>query len=288
MALKYFKPTTPSRRHTVLVDHSELWAGGPDKKLTTNLTSKAGRNQHGRITVRHRGGNPRRQYRVIDFKRDNHGIVGTVDRLEYDPNRSAFIALVKFDNGDWRYILAPDKVAVGDTIQSGPTAPMKLGNTLQLKNIPQGTFVHAVQISINGKAVLGRSAGVAIQVQGGEKGYVQIKMPSGEIRLVKEECYATVGFVSNIDHKNVKIGKAGRVRHKGFRPAVRGVAMSRIHPHSSGQGKKGKGVIGGPAQDFWGNRLGRRTRKNKSTNKYIVKRRANKSGHKFKKYRTII
>lgn len=288
MALKHFKPTSPTRRHTVLVDRSELWDGSPAKKLTVNLTSKAGRNSHGRITVRHRGGKTRRQYRVVDFKRDNHGVTGFIDRIEYDPNRSAFIALVKYENGDWRYILAPDKLAVGDSVQSGPAAAMKLGNALQLKNIPQGTFVHAVQLTVGGKAVLGRSAGVAIQVQGGEKGYVQLKMPSGEIRLVKEECYATVGFVSNIDHKNVKIGKAGRVRHKGIRPTVRGVAMSRIHPHSSGQGKKGKGVIGGPAQDFWGNRLGKRTRKNKATNKYIVKRRVNKSGRKFKNYRTII
>jgi large subunit ribosomal protein L2 len=289
MAIKRLKPTTPTRRHTILIDRSELSKERPVKSLKTSLTKyHAGRNNTGKLSVRHRGGAGRRQYRQIDFKRDNFGVKGTVDRIEYDPNRTAFIALIKFDNGDWRYILAPDKLAIGDVIESGPESAVKVGNSIPLKKVPQGTFVHAVETELGRGAILGRSAGTSIQVQGGEKGYVQLKLPSGEIRLVKEDCYATVGSVSNADQKNVKLGKAGRKRHMGIRPTVRGVAMSYKHPHGAGQGKKGKGVIGGIAKDFWGNRVGKRTRTNKSTDKYIVRRRTVKSGRKFKKTSTII
>lgn len=288
MALKHLKPTTSTSRHTVLIDRSELADTRPHKPLTKSLKSKAGRNNTGKLTVRHQGGRGRRQYRVIDFKRDNHGVEGVVERIEYDPNRTAFIALIKFENGDRRYILAPDNLKPGAKVVSGPQAPIKDGNALPLKKIPQGTMVHAIELEQGKGGLLVRSAGAAAQVQGGEKGYVQIKMPSGEIRLVNENCYATIGVVSNPDQKNTKLGKAGRKRHKGVRPTVRGVAMSYKHPHGAGQGKKGKSTVGGPAKDFWGNRVGKRTRKNKSTNKYIVRRRTVKSGRKFKKYKTVI
>lgn len=288
MALKRKKATTPSSRHTVSVDRSKLHKGRAKKQLTQSIKGQSGRNNSGQITVRHRSGRGRRQYRQIDFKRDNHGVEGVIERIEYDPNRTAFIALVKFADGDWRYILAPDDVEVGDKVQSGPDAPVRAGNALPLKDIPQGMFVHAVETTMGKGASFARSAGVRAQVQGNDKGYVQLKLPSGEIRLVREECYATVGVVSNTDQKNVKLGKAGRKRHKGVRPTVRGVAMSYKHPHGAGQGKKGKATIGGPAKDFWGNKIGKRTRKNKNTGKYIVKRRNVKSGRKFKKNKTII
>ena len=288
MALKRFKPTTPTRRHTVLIDRSGLHKGGPRKQLTVSMKGQSGRNSTGKITVRHKSGRGRRRYRKIDFNRDNYGVVGTVETVEYDPNRTAFIALIKYENGDWRYILAPDNVEVGYQVQSGPEAPIRDGNAMPLKRVPQGTFVHAIETKLGKGASFARSAGTAAQVQGNDKGYVQLKLPSGEIRLVREECYATIGVVSNPEQKNVKYGKAGRKRHMGIRPTVRGVAMSYKHPHGAGQGKKGKATIGGPAKDFWGNKVGARTRKNKSTDKYIVRRRTVKSGRKFKKTKTII
>ncbi|HEY9886717.1 MAG TPA: 50S ribosomal protein L2, partial [Vampirovibrionales bacterium] len=263
MALKKYKPTTPTLRHTVLVDKSDLWKGAPHKALTRSLKSSGGRNNSGKITVRHRGGAVKKQYRVIDFKRDKRDIPGTVERIEYDPNRTAFIALIKYVDGERRYIIAPEDVNVGDEIISSEEAPIKPGNAMPLKRVPQGTFVHAVEMYPGRGAILGRSAGTAIQVMGSDKGYVQLKMPSGENRLVKEDCYATFGTTSNPDQKNVKLGKAGRKRRKGIRPGVRGVAMSYKHPHAGGQGKSGRTGTGGPKKDAWGNKVGKRTRKDR-------------------------
>jgi large subunit ribosomal protein L2 len=287
MAIKLYKPTTPSRRHTIIVDRSELAKTGPLKSLTRINKKSAGRNNTGRITVRHRGGGVKRKYRTIDFLRDKHGIPAEVEQLEYDPNRTAFLALLKYADGERRYILAPDGVKAGDVLMSGATAPVEVGNALPLERIPQGTMVHAVEMMPGSGAIIGRSAGSSIQVMGGDQGYIQLRMPSGEIRLVRDTCYATIGPASNPDHKNEKLGKAGTKRRKGFRPAVRGVAMSYKHPHGAGQGKSGRHGTGGPAKDMWGNKVGTRTRKHKNvSSKYIVRRRPSK--HKFKKYKTII
>ncbi|MCA9379015.1 50S ribosomal protein L2 [Candidatus Dojkabacteria bacterium] len=288
MALKKFKPTTPTRRHTMLVDRSELSKAAPQKRLLASQKSTAGRNNSGRITTRHRGGGVKTKYRIVDFKRDKQQVAAIVETLEYDPNRSAFLALLKYVDGERRYILAPDGLKVGDQIVSGDKdVAIEIGNTMPLSQIPQGTMVHAVEMWPGKGAIIGRSAGGAVQVMGGDKGYVQLRMPSGEIRLVKEECYATIGNVSNPEHKNQKLGSAGRKRKKGFRPAVRGVAMSWQHPHGAGQGKSGRHGTGGPAKDRWGNKVGTRTRKHRSvTSKFIVRRRPSK--HKFKKYKTVI
>lgn len=289
MALKLYKPTTPTRRHTILIDHSSLSRKQPEKKLTTKIGYNAGRNSRGVITIRHRGGRVKRKYRLIDFARDKHNIPAVVEALEYDPNRTSFIALLKYADGERRYILAPNGIKVGDKLMSGDKAEIKVGNALPLKKIPAATFVHNVEILPGKGGTLGRSAGTFIQIQGGAKGYIQLKMPSGEVRLVREECYATIGSLSNAENKNKKLGKAGRKRKMGFRPTVRGVAMSGgTHPHGDGQGKSGRHGTGGPAKDKWGNTVGTRTRKNKRTNKFIVHRRPNKKGRKSKKYKTII
>lgn len=287
MALKTFKPTSAGVRHSVLIDRSGLKKGRPYLPLTEKLNSKAGRNNQGKITMRHQGGGVKKLYRQIDFKRDNHGIAGVVETIEYDPNRTAFIALIKYANGDRRYILAPDGLKVGEKVMSGENAPIKAGNALMLKDIPQGTMVHAVEMFPGKGAMIARSAGTSIQVMGGDKGYIQLKMPSGEFRLVRETCYATIGTVSNTDNKNVKLGKAGRRRKRGIRPTVRGVAMSTKHPHGGGQGKGGRHGTGGPKKDRWGNPVGKRTRRlRKTTNKFIVKRRQEKN--RFKSYKTVI
>jgi len=287
MALKKFNAATPGSRHAVLIDRSELYSGRPHKALVKNLNSKGGRNNQGRVTMRHQGAGVKKQYRVIDFKRTNHGIEGTVERVEYDPNRTAFIALVKFVNGDRRYILSPDGLKEGDKVMSGAEAPVSTGNALPLKSIPQGTMVHAVEMWPEKGASLARSAGTSVQVMGGDQGYVQLRLPSGEIRLVRETCYATIGTVSNPDNKNVKLGKAGRNRLKGVRPSVRGVAMSIKHPHGGGQGKGGRHGTGGPKKDRWGNLVGTRTRRGKNVNnKFIIRRRQEKN--KFKSFKTII
>lgn len=291
MALKILKPTTPTRRHTILVDYKKDLTPKkkPEKKLTRVVKNFSGRNNKGRITVRHKGGRVKRKFRVIDFKRDKFDVPATVEAIEYDPNRTSNIALLKYADGARRYILAPDGLKEGDEVMAGEKAPIKIGNSLPLKNIPAGSYVHNVKLTKGKGGQLGRSAGTSIQIQGGDKGYIQLKVPSGEIRLVKEDCIATIGRVGNPDIKNVKLGKAGRKRKKGFRPSVRGVAMSGgKHPHGDGQGKSGRHGPGGPAKDRWGNRIGTRTRKNKSTNKYIVQRRTQKTGRKFKKYKTII
>jgi len=287
MALKKFRPITPGTRHAVLIDRSVLSDVEPYKPLLKTIKKSAGRNNQGRVTVRHRGGGVKRLYRIIDFKRDKHDVEGVVETIEYDPNRTAFIALVKYADGERRYILAPDELKVGSRIVAGENAPAEIGNALPLSKIPQGTFVHAVELFPGKGAQLARSAGTKIQVMGGDKGYVQLKMPSGELRLVRETCYATVGTVSNPDQKNVKIGKAGRKRNKGIRPGVRGVAMSIKHPHGGGQGKTGRHGTGGPKKDRWGNLIGKRTRRlKKPTTKFIVRRRPEKNA--FKKTKTVI
>lgn len=288
MALKKFKPTSPGVRHAVLIDRSGLSKTDPHKPLVVSVKRKAGRNNQGRVTMRHQGGGAKTLYRIIDFKRSKNNVPGVVETIEYDPNRTAFIALVKYADGERRYILAPDGLKVGDEVQSGEKdVAIKVGNAMPLKNIPQGTYVHAVEMWPGKGASIARSAGTSVQVMGGDKGYVQLKMPSGEFRLVKETCFATIGTVSNPDQKNIKLGKAGRRRLKGVRPTVRGVAMSIKHPHGGGQGKGGRHGTGGPKKDRWGNPVGKRTRKlRKVTNKFIVRRRTEKN--RFKSYKTVI
>lgn len=287
MALKTFKPTSPGIRHAVLLDRSELSKVRPYKPLTKRVAKQHGKNNRGIITIRHRQAGSKHVYRMIDFKRNKHNIEGTVETIEYDPNRTAFIALIKYVDGERRYILAPDTLKVGDKVMSGEEVGIKVGNALPLKKIPQGIYVHAVEMWPSQGAIIARSAGTSVQVMGGDKGYVQLKMPSGEYRLVKGECYATIGNVSNPDQKNIKLGKAGRSRHKGIRPTVRGVAMSIKHSHAGGQGKGGRHGTGGPKKDLWGNKVGTRTRRNrKTTSKFIIRRRASKN--RFKSYKTII
>lgn len=279
MAVKKYKPTTSTRRHTQLEDRSNLSKDKPQKKLTRGKRNRAGRNVKGRVTVRHRGGGVKRKLRKIDHKKDKVDVPGIVEKLEFDPNRSANIALIKYADGDRRYVLAARGMEVGQSVITGEKAEPNFGNTIKIKNIPTGTPVYDVELIPGKGGQLGRSAGAAIYVQGEDASgkYIQIKMPSGEIRLVPSESYATVGQVGNEEHMNVKLGKAGRKRRLGFRPAVRGMAMhAKEHPHGGGEGK---GVIGGGhagAKDIWGNRIGTRTRKNKSTDKYIIKRRRTK------------
>jgi large subunit ribosomal protein L2 len=288
MGLRKYKPTTPTRRHTALLDNERITKSKPEKSLTVGLNNKSGRNKKGRITVRHKGGRVKRKYRIIDFKRDKFDIKGEVVSIEYDPNRSSNISLIKYEDGEKRYILTPQKLEVGTKIiSSEDEVPVKPGNSTTLKNIPAGTFVHNVELKPGKGGKLGRSAGTSIQIMGGDKKYIQLKMPSGEIRVVREDCMATIGQLGNTDHSNTKLGKAGRSRKKGIRPTVRGVAMSAKHPHGGGQGKSGRHGPGGPAKDRWGNRVGTKTRKNKRTNKYIIRRRQTKK-RKAKKYKTII
>ena len=234
MAIINYKPTTPSRRNMSCTDYSGLSKVAPEKSLLAPLNKKSGRNSYGRITVRHRGGGNRRKYRIIDFKRTKHGIPATVQTLEYDPNRSAFIALVQYEDGEKRYILAPNGLKVGDIVVSGPDADIKPGNALPLTNIPTGTFIHNVELYPGKGGQLARSAGNMAQLMAKENGMALLRLPSGELRNVSALCMATVGQVSNTDHENVKIGKAGRKRHLGFRPTVRGSVMNPCdHPHQS-------------------------------------------------------
>jgi len=240
------------------------------------MKKTGGRNNNGRITVRHRGGGHKRRYRVIDFKRDKFGIPGEVTTIEYDPNRSSRIALIKYPDGDWRYIVAPNGLSVGDTVQSGPESPIRTGNALPLNNIAAGTTVHNVELQVGKGAQIVRSAGSSAQVLAKEDKYTLIRLPSGEMRNVLSTCMATVGQVSALDHKNTKMGKAGRNRNKGRRPSVRGVVMNpRDHPHGGGEGRSPIGMPG--PKTPWGKpALGARTRRNKSTNKFIVRRRYQK------------
>ena len=277
MSIKFYKPTTNARRNMSVTDYSELSKVAPERSLLAPLSNKSGRNSYGRITVRHRGGGNRRKYRVIDFKRDNFGVAGEIATLEYDPNRSAHIALVKFEDGDKRYILAPAGAKVGDKIMAGPDADIKPGNALPLVNIPTGTFVHNVELYPGRGGQLARAAGNAAQLMAKEGAYALLRLPSGELRNVPNGCMATVGVVGNVDHENVKIGKAGRKRHMGWRPTVRGSVMNpNDHPHGGGEGKAPIGRPG-PVTPWGKPALGYKTRKTKkASDKLIVKRRNGK------------
>ena len=277
MPIKSFKPTTASRRHMTVTDYSQLSKVAPEKSLLENIKKTAGRNSYGRITVRHHGGGEKRKYRIIDYKRDKIGMPAEVLTLEYDPNRTAFIALVQYEDGEKRYIIAVDGLKVGDKIISGPDADIKPGNALPLANIPVGTFINSIELHPGHGAQLVRSAGTMAQLMAKEDGYAQIRFPSGEVRKIALNCYAAIGQISNIDHENVHIGKAGRKRHMGWRPKVRGSVMNpNDHPHGGGEGKSPIGRPG-PVTPWGKPTLGYKTRskKNKS-NKFIVKRRNGK------------
>ena len=274
MAIKFYKPTTPGRRNMTTMDYSGLSKTAPERSLLEPIKKNAGRNSYGRITVRHRGGGNRRKYRVIDFKRERFGIPATVMTLEYDPNRSAFIALVQYEDGEKRYIIAPQDLKVGDVIVSGPDADIKPGNALPLNNIPVGTFLHNIELYPGKGAQLARSAGNMAQLMAKENGMALLRLPSGELRNVPAGCMATVGAVSNPDPANVNYGKAGRKRHMGWRPTVRGSVMNPCdHPHGGGEGKSPIGRPG-PVTPWGKPALGYKTRqKHKHSDKYIVKRR---------------
>ena len=274
MAIKFYKPTTPGRRQMTVTDYSELSKVAPEKSLLSVIKATAGRNNTGRITVRHRGGANRRKYRIIDFKRDVQGVPATVLTLEYDPNRSAHIALVQYEGGEKLYFIAPRGLKVGDVVMSGEGADIKPGNALPLTNIPVGTFVHNVELYPGKGAQLARAAGVMAQLMAKEGNYALLRLPSGELRRVPVTCMATVGQVSNIDHENVSYGKAGRNRHKGWRPTVRGSVMNPCdHPHGGGEGKSPVGRPG-PVTPWGKPALGYKTRdKHHRSDKYIVKRR---------------
>ncbi len=277
MAIKSYKPTTPSRRQMTVTDYSGLSKTGPEKSLLEPLKKKSGRNSYGRITVRHRGGGNRVKYRVIDFKRDKEAMNATVMTLEYDPNRSAFIALVQYEDGEKRYILAPHGLKVGDVVRAGADADIKPGNALKLSDIPVGTFIHAIELYPGKGAQLVRSAGNMAQLMGKEGAYALIRLPSGEMRKVPIGCKASIGQVSNIDHENVNYGKAGRRRHMGWRPTVRGSVMNPCdHPHGGGEGRSPIGRPG-PVTPWGKPALGYKTRKKHNrTDKFIVKRRNGK------------
>ena len=274
MPLKTRKPITPGQRGLVLQSTDDITESRPRKKLVRPLKKTGGRNSTGKITVRHRGGGHKRRYRIIDFKRDNYGVPGVVETIEYDPNRSCRIALIKFENGDWRYILAPNEIHVGDKVQSGDDADIRPGNALTLEKIPSGTLVHNVELTKGKGGQIVRSAGSYAQVLASEGKYTLLRLPSGEMRNVLSTCMATVGQLSALDKKNVKLGKAGRKRYLGKRPEVRGVAMAlNAHPHGGGEGRSRRGMPG--PKTPWGKpALGYRTRKkNKPSSKFIVRRR---------------
>ena len=277
MAIKSYKPTTPSRRGMTVTDYSGLSKVAPEKSLLEPLKKNAGRNSYGRITVRHRGGGNRRKYRVIDFKRTKDGMNANVLTLEYDPNRSAFIALVQYEDGEKRYILAPEGLKGGHVVRSGSDADIKPGCALTLADIPVGTFIHAIELYPGKGAQLVRSAGNTAQLMGKEGAFALIRLPSGEMRKVSILCRASIGQVSNVDHENVNYGKAGRMRNKGWRPTVRGSVMNpNDHPHGGGEGKSPVGRPG-PVTPWGKPALGYKTsKKHKASDKYIVKRRNGK------------
>lgn len=277
MAIKSYKPTTPSRRQMTVTDYSELSKVAPEKSLLEPLKKHSGRNSNGRITVRHRGGGNRRKYRVIDFKRDKTEMPAKVLTLEYDPNRSAHIALVQYEDGEKRYIIAPNGLKVGDTVVAGPGADIKPGNSLPMASIPTGTFIHNIELYPGKGAQLARSAGVMAQLMAKENGYALVRLPSGELRNIPEICVATIGQVGNIDYENVNYGKAGRRRHMGWRPTVRGSVMNPCdHPHGGGEGKSPVGRPG-PVTPWGKPALGYKTRaKHNRSDKMIVKRRGGK------------
>jgi large subunit ribosomal protein L2 len=276
MGIKVYKPTSPGRRGMTGYTFEEITTSTPEKSLLIEKRGKAGRNNQGHVTVRHRGSGHKRMIRTIDFKRDKFDIPGKVKTIEYDPGRTARIALVWYADGEKRYIVAPLNLKVGDNVQSGANAPLREGNALPLKNIPVGTIVHNVELQPGRGAQLARSAGVSAQLIGRENKYAQLRLPSGEMRMVPEDCMATLGQVGNTDHSNIKIGKAGRNRWKGWRPTVRGSAMDPAsHPHGGGEGRSPIGMPG--PRTPWGKpALGYKTRNNKRTDQYIIRRRAKK------------
>ncbi|TFH37738.1 MAG: 50S ribosomal protein L2 [Anaerolineales bacterium] len=274
MPVKKFKPTSPGRRGMSGHTFEEITRSTPEATLLVPKKKRGGRNNQGRITVRHQGGGHRRQVRLLDFKRNKFDVPATVATVEYDPNRSARIALLHFADGEKRYILAPLGLNVGDSVLSGPTAEIRPGNSLPLANIPLGTLIHNIELREGRGGQMVRSAGASAQVLGKEGEYAAIRLPSGEVRRVRQTCYATIGEVGNSDHSNVKLGKAGRKRHKGIRPTVRGSAMSpRDHPHGGGEGRQPIGLPG--PKSPWGKpTLGKKTRRNKATEKYIIRHRS--------------
>ncbi len=269
MTLKTYKPTTKTTRHLIGIDRSELYKGSPVKTLVEGKTSTGGRNNHGHITSRRRGGGAKKAYRLVDFKRQKLDMTAVVERLEYDPNRTAFIALVKYEDGTQSYILAPQRLAAGDKVIAAATADIKPGNAMQLKNMPVGTIVHNIEMQPGRGGQLARSAGCYAQLIGKDAGYAQIRLSSGELRLVRAECFATVGAVSNADHQNTTLAKAGRARWLGIRPSVRGIAMNPVdHPHG-GRTNGGRNPV-----SPWGWKTkGKKTRNNKRTNNLIVRSR---------------
>jgi len=272
MALRQYNPVTPSLRGTVLIDRSELWKGKPVKGLTEGQSSTGGRNNHGRITSRFRGGGHKQSYRVVDFKRRKFNVPAVVERLEYDPNRTAFIALLKYEDGELSYILAPQRLKVGDTVVAGQRADIKPGNAMPLAAIPVGTIVHNVELKVGAGGKIARSAGTYAQLVGKDAGYAQVKLMSGELRMVRAECMASVGAVSNPDNMNQKIGKAGRMRWLGFRPHNRGVVMNPVdHPLGGGEGRSSGGRH--PVTPWGKPTKGYKTRSNKRTDGLIIRRR---------------
>jgi large subunit ribosomal protein L2 len=277
MAVKTYKPVTPGTRGKTGYTFDEITKSTPERSLLVPLRKSGGRNAHGRVTVRHRGGGHRRFIRVVDFKREKHGIPAKVAAIEYDPNRTARLALLFYSDGEKRYIVAPVDLKVGDTVMSGAGSEIRSGNSLPISSIPVGTLIHNIEIKEGRGGQMVRSAGGAAQLLAKEGDFAQIRMPSGEVRLIRQTCYATIGQIGNLDHGNVKLGKAGRKRHKGIRPTVRGSAMTpRDHPHGGGEGRQPIGLAG--PKSPWGKpTLGYKTRRNKKTDQYIVRRRSKKS-----------
>ncbi len=272
MALKTFRPTTPSRRQLVVVNRSELHKGKPYKKLTQGLSKSGGRNNLGRMTMRNRGGGHKRRYRIVDFKRRKFDVPAVIERLEYDPNRSAFIALIRYEDGEMAYILAPQRVRPGDAVISGERADIKPGNAMPMRNMPVGTVIHNIEMKPRKGGQLARAAGTYAQLVGKDAGYALLRLSSGEQRMVRAECMATVGAVSNPDNQNINLGKAGRSRWLGRRPVVRGVAKNPVdHPHGGGEGRTSGGRH--PVTPWGVPTKGKRTRHNKSTQKYILRSR---------------
>ncbi|MBK9927798.1 MAG: 50S ribosomal protein L2 [Anaerolineales bacterium] len=277
MPVKKYKPVTPGTRGMTGYTFDEITKSTPERSLLVSLRKSGGRNAHGRVTVRHRGGGHRRFIRIVDFKRDKHNIPAKVAAIEYDPNRTARLALLNYVDGEKRYIIAPLDLKVGDTIVSGPGVEIRSGNSLPISSIPVGTLIHNIEVHEGRGGQLVRSAGGSAQLLAKEGDFAQIRMPSGEVRLIRQTCYATIGQVGNLDHGNVKLGKAGRKRHLGIRPTVRGSAMTpRDHPHGGGEGRQPIGLPG--PKSPWGKpTLGYKTRRNKKTDQYIVRRRSKKS-----------
>ncbi len=274
MPVKKYKPVTPGTRGMTGYTFEEITKSTPERALLVTKKNRGGRNAQGRITVRHRGGGARRFVRLVDFKREKHGIPALVAAIEYDPNRTARLALLHYSDGEKRYIVAPLDLKVGDSVMSGPEAEIRPGNCLPISNIPVGTLIHNIEVREGKGAQLVRSAGGAAQLLAKEGDFAQLRMPSGEVRLIHQVCYATIGQVGNLDHSNIKLGKAGRKRHKGIRPTVRGSAMSpRDHPHGGGEGRQPIG-LDGPKSPWGKPTLGKKTRRNKKTDQYIVRRRS--------------